>query len=298
MKKLLWLIQAIILYILTMPIALMPLKISLWFGNIIGEIGFYFWKSRREIALENVEKVISAGFLPKTTNPIKLVKKNFQNLGKSLVEIIKIYHGKGKKIFTNVKIEGFEYFQNIEKKDKGVMFITGHCGNWELLALAISYRITPAKIVARKINNPYINKFVENLRKKYGNSVIYKEGALREIFITLKKGESVGMLIDQSVIPSEGIQIDFLGIPAWCMKVPVLIAKKTNIPLVPIFIKRDKYGHTIELFPEIHFSKTSNNNLQMDVKKINSYIEQYIIKNPTEWLWIHRKWKKRTTAPS
>jgi KDO2-lipid IV(A) lauroyltransferase len=294
-KKAVFLLQALVLYIFTLPIALMPLRIAQKIGSMLGTVIFFLWHSRRKIGIENVKRVISKGYLPKNTDPVLIVKQTFQNLGRSLVEVIKVYHGRGEEVFSNINIEGLEHLRQAQKKNRGILFITGHCGNWELLALTASYRVVPLKVVARRINNPYINALVERVRKSYGNSVIYKHGAIRQILTTLKENKAVGILIDQSVIPSEGILIDFLGSPAWSTKAPVLIAKKTGTPVLPVFIQRNGKGHIIKIYPEIEIlqNRMHQDSFVTAVSVLHSYVERYVMENPSEWLWIHRRWKKR-----
>jgi len=172
--------------------------------------------------------------------------------------------------------------------------ITGHCGNWELLALSASARLFPISIVARPINNPYINKFFERVRKKYGNRVIDKKGALRPVMQGLKNNDCIGILMDQAVIPEEGYVIDFLGRGAWTTKMPALIARKTGAAAIPAFIHRENHGHSISIYPEIALSVSDDRDKAVieDTEKFSACIEHYIQEHPSEWLWIHRRWKR------
>ena len=294
MKNALWLLQAIFLYAVTFPIALLPLHMVLRVGALIGQAGYLIWGSRRRIAIENINQAIRAGFIFDSKPPDDIIKENFRNLGRSIAEIIKIYHGFGREILDRVEIKGFEHYQKARERGRGVLLISGHCGNWEVLALAASYKVSPITVVARPINNPYLNRLVEKTRKRYGNSVIYKQGALRAIISLFREGRAVGILIDQSVLPDEGVIVEFLGRPAWTMKVPALIARKTGVAVVPVFIKRTGIGHLIEIYPEVELSGVEDFEKAVleDTARFTSYIERYIRENPAEWLWIHRRWKR------
>jgi KDO2-lipid IV(A) lauroyltransferase len=255
---------------------------------------FFVWKSRRKIALENIAASISSGNIE--GNPEDIARENFRNLGRSLVEIIKIYHGLGSAIFRNLEIRGVDNLRRAAEKGRGVLFITGHCGNWELMALAASYRISPISVVARPLNNPYLNGLVERVRGKYGNSIIYKSGALRKIISQLRMGGCVGILIDQSVIQDEGVLIGFLGRPAWTLKTPAILARKTGAAVVPAFIKRTGDGNLIEVYPEVVLpepgSRDTGEVIVEDTRLLSSYVERYVRENPSEWLWMHRRWKR------
>ena len=305
MKKAVWLIEAVLFIILSIPLAILPFKWSMKAGEILGLLVFYLWGSRRRVAIENIKgSVVSGQGSPPLSPPLArggwggnselIARETLKNLGKSLVEIIKIFYGLGKKIIDSVDIEGIENFNRAKSKGKGILFLTGHCGNWELMVIVSSVKLSPIAIVARAINNPCVNKIIENVRQRYGNSVIYKQGALKPIIQTLKDNGCVGILMDQSVIPDEGYVIDFLGRGAWTTKMPALIARKTGAAVLPVFIHRANGGHRIKIYPEIELSKNGDMEIAVlaDTKNFSHFIEEYIRAHPSEWLWIHRRWKR------
>ncbi len=293
MKRPLQFLTASLIYILTLPLALIPYRLSLKVGSLLGLLGYNLWGSRRRIAIENIKRCIESGALDKSIHPSRLALESFKNLGKSLMEIVRIYHGRAEAIFKNTEIAGLEHYIDASNKGKGILVITGHCGNWEVLALYSSYKMSSLSVVARALNNPYLNRLVERVRQKYGNRVIYKQGALREIIRELRRGSSVGILIDQSVLPSEGVKIPFLGRDAWTMKTPAVIATKTGASVLPVFINRTPKGHRIKVYPEVELKKGSSEDVVVEnTKRISSFVETYIKENPAEWLWIHRRWKR------
>jgi KDO2-lipid IV(A) lauroyltransferase len=285
---------------LSLLIAILPYALALKAGKILGLLSFYFWKSRRSIAIRNIENIIKVN--PSFFNEVKnsknisydIAREQFKNLGISLTEIVKIYYGLGKKIIDNVEIKGIHNYEKAKSKNKGVIFFTGHCGNWELMALAFGIKVDKIAVLARKQNNPYINKIIEKIRSAYGNRVIYKKGAIKNILVELKNNGAVGILADQAVLKTEGYKIDFLGIPAWTSKLPALIARKTGAVIIPAFINRNGKKHVINIFPEVQLSKEDNFEtlLLKDTIALSKYIEDYIRKYPAEWLWIHRRWKR------
>ncbi len=294
MKRILFFLKALIIQLATYPLALLPRKPALHTGSLIGLLAYHLWRSRRDIAIRNLNLTVSNSEALNITDSREVVKENFKNLGRSLMEVIKIYHGRGGEIIESVVITGKENYIKALQKGRGIIVITGHCGNWELLALATSCRLTPISVVARPINNPYLNSFVERIRTRYGNRVIYKGGALREILRELKAGRPVGILMDQGVLPSEGVLVDFLGRPAWTIKTPAVIARKTGTPVLPVFIKRNGDRHIVEIHREVKLSENPDPEeaIREDTRTFTSYIEAYIRENPTEWLWIHRRWKR------
>jgi len=263
-------------------------------GELLGLSFFYLWGSRRRIAIENLKNSISYNAITAAEPVEELIRDNFRNLGRSLAEVIKIYYGSGREIIDSVEIEGIENFNRAISKGKGILFLTGHCGNWELMAIVTSVKLSGSAIVARPINNRYVNRLVESIRQRYGNSVIYKQRALKPIIQTLKDNGCVGILMDQSVLPDEGYVIDFLGRGAWTTKMPALLARKTGASVLPAFIHRTDGGHRMMIYPEIELSNVNDREsaVKEDTKRFSGFIEEYIKEHPAEWLWIHRRWKR------
>ncbi len=294
MKKAVRLLEAGLFVLLSLPLAILPLRWSLKAGEILGLLVFYFWRGRRRIAIENLKSTVSSRAM-KISEPVEdIIRNNFRNLGRSFTEVIKIYYGLGKPIIDSVSIVGTENLLAAKAKGNGSLFITGHCGNWELLAIAAAAKLLGSSVVARPINNPYLNNIVEKVRKRYGNSIIYKKGALKPIMQTLKKNGIVGILMDQAVISDEGYVIDFLGRGAWTTKMPALIARKTGTAVLPAFIHREGKGHIITIYPEVELSHNDDteNAVKEDTATFSGFIEEYVKEHPSEWLWIHRRWKR------
>ncbi len=294
MKKFYQFIVFSLLVVVTFPFALLPYRIALIVGDILGLLAWLLWRSRRRIALANIHAAADRGALTLAEKPHSIIRRNFRNLCRMVIEVVKIYYGMGDSIFRTVELRGAENFTKALNKGKGVICITGHCGNWELMAVYLSMTLGGASIIARKQNNEYLNRLIERTREKYGNHIIYKHGALKHILSSLKKKEAIAILMDQSVLKSEGIIIHFLGANAYVMKTPALIARKTGAAVVPLFIRRTERGHIIEIQEEIPLvlSDDGDTALLHDTINFSKPIEEYIKKYPSDWLWIHRRWKK------
>lgn len=294
MRRVLWFLQAALILTFTLPLALIPYRLSLKFGEFLGSALFFFWRSRRGIAIENLRAAVKRGSISIDSSPEEVIRSNFRNLGRSLVEVLKIYYGLGERIIRGVEISGAENFLRAREKGKGVILVTGHCGNWELNALVFSRHFGRVNVVARPIDNPYINRIVERARKKFGNRVIYKRGALKNILSSLRKGEVVGILMDQSVVAAEGVITEFLGKKDYSAKMPAVIARKTGCPVIPAFISRTPGGHLIVIHKEVELDASQDSEAAVlnDTVRFSAFVEEYIRRNPFEWLWIHRRWKR------
>ncbi len=290
MKKALWALQAASLLILSFPFSLLPVRA----GELLGILLYHVWRSRRSIAVDNLRRSVELGAISLARSPEEVIRDNFRNLGRSFIEVVRVYYGTGRTILDRIVIKGIEHFEHARAKGKGILLITGHCGNWELLAIMASYRVAPISVVVRPLNNPYLDRLLLNARSRFGNKVIDKKGALRAILTALKEGGIIGILMDQSVLPDEGYVIDFLGRGAWTTRMPALLARKTGAAAVPAFIRRTEEGHEITVYPEIELSQNSNHDeaVREDTERFSRYIEDYIKENPSQWLWIHRRWKR------
>ena len=299
MKRIFWKLQATAFYILTLVAAGLPASITCRMGTLAGFLIPRLIPSRRAIAVDNIRRALpfmrSHRLWKSSDNSAEeLAAETFKNLGRSLMEICRLYHGKGEDVISCVEIQGLEYYKAAKAKGKGLIFFSGHCGNWELLALALS-RLLGESVsgVARKQNNPYLNRIVEQMRMRYNNKVLYKKGALKGILSALKKEQLVGLLADQAVIPQEGALIDVLGRKAWVSKAPVVIAQKSGAPLLPVFIHREGKKHIITFYPEQTFSgDMTDEGVQRDIQALSRYVENFIIEHPTQWYWVHRRWKR------
>ncbi|GAB4299950.1 MAG: lysophospholipid acyltransferase family protein [Desulfuromonadia bacterium] len=268
-------------------------------GGWIGSLLRLFLPSRFRVALEGLSSSINwmrrhPQWGGGDRSPRELALETFRNIGRSLLETCLIYAGKGERLIDRIEMRGVEAYQSAREKGRGVILLTAHCGNWELVALGFSRLMkTPMAVVARKQNNPHLNRLVERVRLQYDNRIIYKEGALREILKTIARNGVVGMLVDQAVIPEEGVKIDFLGRPAWCAKSPVLIARKSGVPVVPAFTHREGGRHVITFFPELSFvDDDSPQGVTENVRRYCQAIECFIVMHPTNWYWVHRRWKR------
>lgn len=299
MKKVFWLIQAIIFYLFTIVFAIIPECLVRPTGKILGRMSAVLIPKRRQIAIDNIRQALPSMMKDPDWNfPVQTAEKiagmMFEHLGMSLIETARLYHGQGMKIVEQVEIRGKEHFDKAIARGKGVIFLTGHCGNWELAALGLAHHLkSTMSVVARRQNSPYLNSMVEKMRQRYNNKIIYKHEAFRNMLAVFRKNGMVGLLVDQAVFPEEGALINFLGRKAWASKGPVVMARKSGTAVLPAFIHREADRHVIEIYPELSFSDdNSATGMAADVQLYSNAIENFIIRHPLDWYWVHRRWKR------
>ena len=299
MKRLNWMLQTWLFYCFTWLVALLPERVSDLLGSGLGLLMHRLMGKRRRIAVENIARTLEymrsqPGWSCSIPDAEGIARETFRNIGRSLVEVCRLYHGHGDALISHIELRGKEHYDAALSKGKGMIFLTGHCGNWELMALANNRLIgSTMSVVARRQNNPYLNSMVEKMRMRYENRVIYKDNALKNMMAVLRKQGIIGLLVDQAVFPEEGCLINFLGRPAWASKAPVLLSRKLGVPVVPSFIHREGDHYVITIYPELVFSGDSSEaGWAADVKVYSSAIEDFITRHPTSWYWVHRRWKR------
>lgn len=299
MKKAIWLIQAALFYLFTLIVATLPRSQSIRIGRKIGVFLFNILHSRRAIAIDNISQALP--FMkqhPSWTGTFDTAEEialaTFMNLGISILEVCRLYHGKGNELIDSMEVNGLENFRRARAKNNGVLCISGHCGNWELISLSFKQHLDEnVWAIARKQNNPYLNSIVEKMRMGYGNKVIYSKAALRPILSVIKSKGVIGMLADQAVFADNGALIDFLGRKAWANKAPVVIAHKTGVPIIPVFGYRKNSRHVLTFHPEyVLCGNRTETDIHQDIQALSRYLEDFVCAHPADWYWVHRRWKR------
>jgi KDO2-lipid IV(A) lauroyltransferase len=299
MKRIFWALQVALLYLFTLVVSSMPRQLVPYAGRLTGLFMLRVMRVRYRIAVDNIRQALpqmrqSPEWTCTLQTPEEIARETFIHIGTSLVEACRLYHGRGEDLIDSIEIRGWEHYEAARARGKGIIFLTGHCGNWELMALAYS-RLFKASmsVVARRQNNPYLNAMVERMRMHYDNRVIYKDQAMRNMISVIRKDGTIGLLVDQAVFSEEGALIPFLGRTAWASKAPVILAHKTGVAILPAFAHREGGGHVITVNPACVFEGANNEEgLTADIKQYSEYIERFIIAHPTNWYWVHRRWKR------
>lgn len=294
-RQIRWRAEALLFMGGTFLCALIPAPLVPPLGAALGRLLYLVLGSRRRVALDGIRGSLPC--FPPGSDPVRIARDCFVNLGTSFLENCRLYHGFSG-ILDTVTIEGAENYEAAKAKGKGVMFLTGHCGNWEFIALTFGYRHDPFVVMVRAQKNPYLTRCIEEMRARYGNTIIYKKNALREILRITRKNGVVGVLIDQAVMPHEGYRVEFLGRPAWTTSMPVLMARKSGVALLPAFISREGGGHRIVIHPEVAFPDDgmTDEALARDTALLTRYVDDYVRSHPSQWYWVHRRWKSRDAA--
>jgi len=185
---------------------------------------------------------------------------------------------------------------------KGVVFVTGHFGYWELHALVHALRLEPVAVLGRALDNPHLNTLLEKIRERTGNSVIYRKGTIRRVMRTLEANHGVAVLIDQHIMGRDAIYVDFFEQPAATTSAVAALALRTGAVVVPVFALplgggryRMIYEHAVEP-PRQRGDQAETDRIRDFTQRCTDVLEMYVRRHPELWLWMHRRWRDNEPA--
>jgi KDO2-lipid IV(A) lauroyltransferase len=262
-------------------------------ADILGGMLFCVDKKHRDIAIGNLTYAFRCQKHPQEIK--KIARQVFINLIHVVFEIGWSLRLKESHFAEHFRIDGYHHIKNAYEKGKGVLALTAHFGNWELLTIIAAMIRFPINIVVRPLDFKPLDHFIFNLRTRYGGKIIPKQRSFRPIIRCLNKGEMVALLMDQNVDWYEGVFVDFMGHRACTNKGLALLALKTGAPVVPVFMIRGKTGFRAEFGPEIPTLKTGDKqkDIEINTREYNRVIENVIHRYPDQWFWIHQRWKTK-----
>ena len=260
-------------------------------GSILGRFVGPLFRSKH-ITKQNIK--IGLGEIDEKKET-EIIDSMWSNIGRTFAEYSFLNNFKFNKTnFNHIKINGTKYLDEIKKNNESSIFYSGHFANFELMAMELDKFGIKCAAIYRPLNNFLLNPLMEYLRMKYICPTQIPKGrmGMREIIGRVKDGYSIALMVDQRV--SEGPRVLFFNKPAHTTTIPAQLALKYNCKLVPIFLER-KEGTNFEMTIHEPYKIEKTGNDQEDTKsitlKINNIIEKMIIKNPTQWIWSHNRWK-------
>ena len=286
MKQINYFIQFIIIVILFFIFKILGYRLSSALGGKIFEIIGPLFRSKRLIQ-SNIKKAIPNIEFERLN---EITKSMWNNYGRVFAEYMFIKDFHEGKLKNNLKIEGQDILDNIKKTDKPVIFISGHLANFELMAMHIEKSGIKLSAIYRPLNNIFLNKIMERIRRKYICKFQIKKGiaGVRKIINMLKDNYSTALMIDQRV--SEGIEVNFFNQKALTTTIPAQLIKKYNIEVVPVCIERiDKINFKITISKPLILS--NHNTVENITENLNLVLEKMILKNPEQWIWSHNRWR-------
>ena len=231
----------------------------------------------------------------------RILKGTYRSLGWQLAEFCRMERYTQANTVDWIRYEGLEHFEAADALGKGVLILTGHLGAWELSSFYHSLMGHPMGMVIRRLDNRRLDEFVNRIRCLHGNRVNHKDDFARGLLVAMRRGESVGILMDTNMTPPQGVFVDFFGKAACTASGLARVALKTGAAVVPGFLvweaaeRGGKGGYVLHFGERIEFEATgdSESDIVALTQKCTSVIEAWVRRYPEQWLWIHRRWKTR-----
>ena len=238
----------------------------------------------RRTALRNLER---AGF----ADGDRIVDGVFRSIARLIATFARFTRITRENVSSYIRYEGLENFKSAQARGRGVLVATAHLGNWELSAFAHAWMTAPMSIVVRPLDNPGIDRLVEQRRALSGNRIIEKKDAARGILRSLAANEAVGILIDQNTSPDQGVFVKFFGVQACAGSAFAKIAHHSGAAVIPGFAlwSEKEQRYVLRFYPPVEIT----GDVAGDTQRIHSQLESVIREYPDQWLWIHRRWKTR-----
>lgn len=284
-----WAAMAVVL-----PVASLPEPLAFALGRLLGRLWYALDARHRRIARENLARAFGS----RTTAAEReaIVRNHFVHLGYTFVETCRLCGLSAARLERVVRVEGLEHLQRARERGRGVVLVAAHFGSWEVLGRAMPLLGESVAFVARPLDNPFLETWIAGIRTAGGNQVIQKQDALRHVVERLRRGGTVGMLIDQNVAREHGVFVDFFGTPACTTTAAALAARRTGAALVPVVCPRRAPGwFTVRIGKEIPVAVTGDHrrDILATTAEATAVLETFIREHPEQWFWVHRRWKTR-----
>lgn len=273
--------------------AVLPLPAALSVGRGLGWLYGSVIRYHRQDALESLARAF-----PETSESERrrILNDMYAGLGMNLIELTRLTSLNPEQLLSGyIQVEGEEHIRHALERKKGALILTGHIGSWDLLCTVTPRFGYPLTVITKKIKQESLNRLWLDIRERFGVQFLPSHNAYRQCLKALRNNELIGFILDQNMINTEGVFVDFFGKPACTSPGLAYMAAQAQAPIVPIFIKRQPDGsHVIHIQPAIEPPADREPDTIRDATQTYTRVlEEYIRKNPSDWIWIHRRWRTK-----
>ncbi|MFC2164243.1 lysophospholipid acyltransferase family protein [Acidobacteriota bacterium] len=287
----------LIFQIIKFKVSIFPRRMSLFFGRVLGLVFYHLDKRHRRVALKNL--TIAFGHSSSPRERRKIARGSFMHFGQVLMDLIKFMTLSPEKRDSLLTVSGGEHLVTALGKGKGALIVTAHYGNWEMGISGLA-QFGKVDVIARALDNEFIERALHDLRAHLGAKVIYKNQAVRQTFRALEDNRIVAILIDQNVLRDQAIFVDFFGKKAATTPALAMFQLRSNAPVIPGFCyPTPSHKYHMQLYESVQL--TLSGDRETDVTAITQActqaIEEQIRQNPQYWLWFHDRWRTQPEVP-
>lgn len=275
-------------------LGLIPQAAAQFFSDSIGILWFHVDKRHRNITLSNLEQSFGKELSPYQIQC--MAKRVFKNIISILFEVAWSTRLEKDELLKHFTFKGIEHVKSAHKKGKGVILVTCHMGNFEMLITCLEQTgLQDVYGVYRKLDFKPLERLILEIRQRFGVKMIALKGASRKIDAILENGGVVGTLLDQNVNWYQGPFVNFFGRSACTNGGLASMALRTEAPIVPLYTARKDRQFLIEFLPEIALQKTDDRikDIENNTQNYTSAIETMVRKYPDQYFWVHNRWKTK-----
>ena len=289
------LLESVPVRAISLIVRFLPMSVVRASGRRVGRFVYLADRARRRTTLTN----LSAAFPGRPAAEHRAVAQAmFGHFGSLLLELLKFGHYSRRRMLAVSEIEGEDRVWNAYQQGRGVLFFTGHFGYWEIHAVTHALRFHPISVLARPLDNPRLHDALEEIRTSTGNSVIYRQGAVRKMLRDLASNRGIALLIDQHLHTPDAVYVDFFRRPAATTSALAALALRTGAPVIPVFalpLPRGRYRFIYE-HPVDPPRADTPDAVREFTQRCTDVLEMYVRRRPDLWLWMHRRWREPETA--
>ena len=275
-------------------LGLMPRALARLWARVLAFKVYWLFGRLRRVGMRNLEMALPSLDVAERK---RILRGVYRHLGWQLVEFCRMTRYTPGNSRDWMSVEGLEHYLAAQAKGKGVLVITGHLGAWELSSFYHSMMGHPMGMIIRRLDNRRLDAFVNGIRCMHGNYVLHKDDFGRGLLMAMRRGGTVGILMDTNMTPPQGEFVRFFGIEACTATGLAHVARKTGAAVLPGFMLWEpaQKRYVLHFGPEVQIPHTSNVSADIleGTQLCTSVIESWIRRYPDQWLWIHRRWKTR-----
>lgn len=262
-------------------------------AKIFGYLWFHLIRVRRNVALENLRIAFRK---EKPVSELRAIaRRSFVNLALNVIESARLPLLTAEKAEAMIKTSGEENLRKALEAGKGVIAVTGHFGNFDLLCCAYALRGFPLTIITKALRDRALNEIWQSERARTGLRQVPIQGSARPVLRALREGGIAGFVIDQRPLPDAAIIADFFGRPVLTTPAPAVFAERTGAAVLPVFIfRRPGGGHEAVIGEDLGFIRgaaSRDEDIKLNMERYNACLEAAIRSAPDHWMWVHRRWR-------